>query len=323
MHKAPTRKDSKISTMLPIDLVADTQQIYRPDIILPIQNTRGINQAYLRPLPSGPLLMPGESAEDWQLLIQNEFRSAFTTFEDAETWRLHYTRIIATEGGEWHISLPLIHRGGGVFDPFINWWHQNIANHFDADREATSYGNYTYRLHDGTRISSGTGIGDLTLAYSLRLPGQPQISLKLPTGNPNYLFGSGGIDLGISAQKTWRLIPKFDFTAHASLVYQSPSSLWNSTHPWAPNYTLALAYNQVKSQSWILQYTAESTPVDNHQPYLDQTNGIVTLAFSQATKNGTWTYWLSEDGDIGEFNINQNVNVGADFAIGIRFSQKK
>lgn len=294
-----------------------------PDKILPIQNTRGINQAYLRPLPFGPLLKPGTSQNDWQLLVQNEFRNYAILREDGETWRLRFTHRRATDQGEWLVSLPIIHRGGGVLDPFIDWWHQNIANHFSAGREITPYGRHRFRLHDELEIESGTGFGDLTLGYSFRVPGEPQISLKLPTGNPNHLFGSGGIDLALSANQTWKVAPRYNFTAQASLIYQSQSTLWNHTHNWVPTYNLALAYSPKLSQTWILQVTSEGSPVQNGENYLDQTNRIVSLGYSQGTKNGTWTYWISEDGDIGWFNMNRAINVGADFAIGIRYSQKR
>ncbi|MFM9874311.1 MAG: DUF3187 family protein [Fimbriimonadaceae bacterium] len=301
--------------------VAQNQQ--SPDQILPIQITRGINQTYLRPLPFGPLLAPGTASSDWQLLIQNEFRSYSTIREDGETWRLRYSRRFATEQGEWLVSLPLIHRGGGVLDPFIDWWHQSVVHHFSPGRESTPYGRNRFRLHDGTVVDSGTGFGDLTLGYSFRIPGEPQISLKLPTGNPNLLLGSGGIDLAISAYQTWKLAPRYNFSAQGSLIYQSQSTLWSDTRNWVPTYNLALAYSPKTSQTWILQVTSEGSPVDNKQPYLDQTNRVVSLGLSQATKNGTWTYWISEDGDIGWFNMNRAINVGADFSIGIRYTQKQ
>jgi hypothetical protein len=312
-----------LSTVLVSASVAAYPQNYQVDKIIPIQNSRGINQTYLRPLPLGPLLNPSQSASDWQLLIQNEFRQAFPIREDGETYRIRYTHRIASRQGEWQLAFPLIHRGGGVLDPFINWWHISVVDHRAPQRERTAFGLNSFRLHDGTQVSAGTGFGDLVASYSFRAPGQPQISLKLPTGNPNLLLGSGGFDLGISAEKTWQIAPNIDFTTHASLIYQSQSPLWSDTNPWIPAYTFALAYSPSQTQSWIVQLTNEAAPVKSRQPYLDQTNRIITFGYSQATKNGTWTYWLSEDGDVGQFNLNGNVNVGADFSIGIRFTQKQ
>lgn len=257
------------------------------------------------------------------LLVQNEFRSAFTAQEDAEFWRLVFTRRFGVPGGEWSVSLPFVDSWGGVMDPFIDWWHRAVAQHFVAEREATPDGQFFYRLADGTRISSGAGFGDIKLEYSFRLPGQPKLSLKLPTGNPNHLFGSGGVDFGLSAEESWRIWPQYTFSAQAGVVYQSPSTLWSRTRPWVPVYTLALGYEPWRGQSFILQVTADGTPIDNRQPYLDQTNRIITLAYSKAVRDGVWTFWISEDGDIGQLNLNQNINVGADFTVGIRFTQKK
>ncbi|MBL8068341.1 MAG: DUF3187 family protein [Armatimonadetes bacterium] len=309
--------------MFPTATVAPIPQDGGPDLVLPIQNTRGINQAYLRPTPSGPLLGDGVARSEWILLVENEFRSAFTAQEDAEFWRLVFTRRFGVPGGEWAVTLPLINSGGGVMDPFIAWWHRSVAHHTVPGQESAPRGRFFYRLADGTPISSGTGIGDLKFEYSFRVPGQPRLSLKLPTGNPSYLFGSGGVDLALSAENTWRFWPAYSFTAHAGVVYQSPSTLWSRTRPWAPVYTLALAYEPWERQSFVLQLSAEGSPIDNRQPYLDQTNRIITLAYSKAVKEGVWTFWVSEDGDIGQLNLNQNVNVGADFTIGIRFTQKR
>lgn len=312
---------SILTTLFTTIAVAQTQNI--PDQILPVQNTRAINQAYLRSIPNGPILKPGQTKTDWQLQIQNEFRSYSTIREDGETWRLRYTHRQATEHGEWLISIPLIHRGGGLLDPFIDWWHQNIVNHTSLGREITPYGRNRFRLHDGTTVNAGTGLGDLTIRYSLRFPGEPQFSLKLPTGNPNLLLGSGGVDLAVSAHHSWKIAPRYNFSAQGSLIYQSQSPLWSDTRTWIPTYNLALAYSPKTTQTWILQLTSEESAVKNGEPYFDKTNRIVSLGLSQATKNGTWTYWISEDGDIGWFNMTRAINVGADFTIGIRYTQKQ
>lgn len=294
-----------------------------PDKVLPVQNTRGINQTFLRPVPLGPLLPPGANQTTWQLTAENEFRQNTFLREDGENWRLRYTYRWAQNQGEWLTTIPLIHRGGGVLDPFINWWHINIVQHKVPARETTPYGRYGYNLHDGSRPDSGTGIGDITLAYRFRRPAAPQLSIKLPTGNPSLLMGSGGFDLGISGEHQFNLSPLYDFTAQASLVYQSPSSGWSETRPLILTYTLALAYQPNPSQTWILQFTSETASIRNNEPYHDQENRIASLGYSQATRNGTWTYWISEDGDIGWFNFNKGLTVGADFTFGIRFTQKK
>ncbi|MBA4291626.1 hypothetical protein C0431_01515 [bacterium] len=295
----------------------------QPEKILPIQNTRSVNQAYLRPLPLGPLLRPGQNQTSWLLGIENEFRVNQTIREDGESWRLRYLYRHASEQGEWLISIPLIHRGGGLLDSFIDLWHQNVVNHSAPNREITPYGRNRYILHDGSRPSPGTNLGDLTTGYRFRLPASPQISIKLPTGNPGQLLGSGGTDLAFSCEQTWSIAPRYDFTAQASLIYQSPSSGWTATRPWIATYNLALAYRITEHQSWILQLTSETPAVQNDEPFLDQPNRIISLGLSQSTKAGTWTFWISEDGDIGWFNLNRGVTTGADFAIGIRFTQKQ
>jgi hypothetical protein len=305
-----------LGLLCPQVLVAQTSKI------LPIQNTRGLNQAYLRPRPI-TFLDPQTRADDWSLAIANEFRFRSPVIEDVETWRLTYSHRWSTSQGQWQLNLPLIHRGGGVLDPFINWWHAAIADHQVDRRENTPFGSYRTQLHDGTRINAGTGIGDLSFAHTWRIAGSPTIGFKLPTGNPKLLLGSGGVDVTLGLQQSWLILPRIDFTLHTGLTYQSQSPLWSGTKPWITSTNLAVAYAPSQNISWIVQLTAEDAAVQSTDRFLSGQNRIITLAYSKATQNGTWSTWISEDGDIGKFNFNGYITAGADLSLGIKFTQKQ
>jgi len=287
---------------------------------LPVQNTRGLAETYLRPLPLIQLLGPGATQTAWSLAISNEFRTQGATLEDGETWRLRYLYRQGTADGEWLISVPLVNRSGGIFDPFISFWHNTLINFDVPDRENSPFGGTRVRLHDGTMVDPGTGIGDITVGYGLRLPGTPRIFLKLPTGNPNLLLGSGGFDAGISAGESWRIAPKVDLSARLSLTYQSPSTVWEGTRTWIPAATLGIVYSPQSNHSFHIQWTSEEAPVHHGDKDLDLTHRVISFGYTQITKNGTWTYWLSEDNDFPWLVFPGGASIGADLTLGVRYS---
>jgi len=290
---------------------------------LPVQNTRGLAETYLRPLPLIGILGPGENQTAWSLTVANEFRTQFATLEDGETWRLRYMYRRGTSLGEWLVSVPFINRSGGIFDPFISFWHNSVINFDVPDREAAPFGGTFVRLHDGTKVDPGTGLGDITVGYGFRAPGTPRVFVKIPTGNPSLFLGSGGFDAGISAGESWRIAPRLDFASRFSLTYQSPSTLWSDTRPWIPAATLALVYTPRDNHTFHVQWTSEEAPVRHGDPELDRTHRVISFGYTQVTKAGSWTYWITEDGDFPWLVFNGGATIGADLTFGVRFTVKK
>jgi hypothetical protein len=143
-------------------------------------------------------------------------------FLDGEGYRttlaLRYGLTARTEVG---LELPLVGHGGGVFDSFIEGWHDFFSLPGGA-REQFPRNRLLYRYDkDGrTRLlldDSGYGLGDLRLTGGWQLyrhdgDGSGQAvalrgSLKLPTGDSDRLRGSGSTDLALwlSGSSTFRL----------------------------------------------------------------------------------------------------------------------
>lgn len=161
------------------------------------------------------LMLPGQRELIVQLDIANNFtrrsQGAETICLDGETYEL----TLALRGGrrwrgrhaEWGVALPLVAHSGGFLDDVIDDWHETLGfRDGGRSRTATDMLVYSY-VRDGTELlrvdRSATGLGDLRLAAGLGLVETParavalRAELKLPTGNSDRLFGSGGADLAL------------------------------------------------------------------------------------------------------------------------------
>lgn len=148
---------------------------------------------------------------------------------DGETKRLtfSYTQGVG-ENLEWGIRIPYVSHDGGIFDAFIEDWHDTFdlpqSGRDEAPRNRLTYryvrnGNTLLNLTDST-----DGIGDVRIngAWQWRRAKKPdetniavRSSLSLSTGDSDKLMGSGGLDAAfwVSAD---RAAPWFTF----------PGSLW-------------------------------------------------------------------------------------------------
>lgn len=111
---------------------------------------------------------------------------------------------------ELGLDLPLVAYNGGILDGFIEEWH-DIFGLPQGNRRDTGHGEllfqYTKDGQERLRMDQGgLGIGDLRLGAGWQLyhdgSSEPaavalRASLKLPTGNPSKLHGSGSTDIAI------------------------------------------------------------------------------------------------------------------------------
>ncbi len=130
---------------------------------------------------------------------------------DGEAYRLTIAgRYGIRERFEAGVELPLVGHGGGVFDGFIEGWHDFFGLPQGGRKEAPR-NRLLYRYaRDGRELlrvdDSSFGIGDLrlTAGYQLYKSDEPDRlalalrgSIKLPTGNSGSLHGSGSTDTAL------------------------------------------------------------------------------------------------------------------------------
>lgn len=167
------------------------------------------------------------------------------------------TRLELAYGKRWErlqagISVPLLSYNTGSMDGVVDGWH-DLFNMPDRGRESVPRGNVLLYYHeqygyleenelprrDGdediylNRPESGLGDVQLRLAWHRTERQQFQVTLKLPTGNPDYLFGSGAADVAFSGLLgfPYQLDQRhFELSIHGGFLWMGPSQVLADKH---------------------------------------------------------------------------------------------
>jgi hypothetical protein len=161
------------------------------------------------------VLNPDQTRLELAIVLASHFTSGATADEeitlDGETHRR--TLIVQRglgHGMEWGIELPQLSQRGGSLDSVVEDWH-DLFNLPDGGRPQTARKqlNYRYQRYGQSRIGitqPDSGVGDLRLTGARQLSDGGErgghdlalrASLKLPTGDADSLFGSGGTDFAL------------------------------------------------------------------------------------------------------------------------------
>jgi hypothetical protein len=186
----------------------------------PLRNYNPFLQIFGLPaFQSQRLLQPGQSEFDASLVISNDEDDALRSEEnlviDGETYILSvsYKRRLL-ERFEFGIEVPFVRHSGGVLDSAIESWHDlfglsNSSRDNPDDRLQFLYDRGEATLYDLRATSSGIGDVQLSVAMPLRKT-TLRAAIKLPTGNPDKLTGSGAVDvsLGLYASRSMTLFER-------------------------------------------------------------------------------------------------------------------
>ena len=158
--------------------------------------------------------------------FRDEFRAAVPPgagriLIDGETYRQALTlRLGLRQRWEAFVEVPLLAHRGGAFDEFITDWHDAFGlipggrQFVPHGRMAIFYAGDTGRggVHvDLERDVAALGDASLGLGYAVRqklLPNDGvavRAAVKLPTGNPDLLTGSGGLSASLWAETSGTL----------------------------------------------------------------------------------------------------------------------
>lgn len=243
---------------------------------------------------------------------------------DGETYRLAF-RFARGVGRRWEVGaeVPLLSHSGGVLDGVINQWHEFFGlPSLGRDRVEDDLLRFQY-IRDGRKLvdqqSSGTGIGDILLFtgktlsrtgdYAVTLRGQ----VKLPTGDPDSLRGSGGTDAAVSATASGSAGKKWSFSARIGAAYLGGGDvLPELQRRWAGFGGIFAGWQAFDKFSFKAQLDAQS-PLYEDSGFHQLTDTAVQLSFGGTARIGKTTFLdlsFSED----EFNP----DVSPDFAFQIR-----
>lgn len=163
---------------------------------------------------------------------ENGDESLILDGESSELVIRHRQRLSACWQVETHI--PFISHGGGEFDRAIDDWHQFFGLP-DANRESVAFRQINYRYQNssgnGPSVSAPqSGIGDVQVSIQRSLGcfatadttgAEPTVRLgvKLPSGNPSELRGSGKSDVFADIQSpVWRVSQRWHLGANLGII---------------------------------------------------------------------------------------------------------
>ncbi len=132
--------------------------------------------------------------------------------------------------GDWQLraTLPVINRGGGVLDSFINGWH-NFLGLPQGDRPYVPKNAYSILYQrvglPTLNAPSGTALGDLALEAGYPLAVTPDgrlegwVGVEAPTGSRSHLTGDGALDAAAWLAGETRLSSRWTLAGRAGASY--------------------------------------------------------------------------------------------------------
>ena len=252
-------------------------------------------------------------------------------FVDTEMSRTAFTARFGTARRiEVDLEVPVLAYLGGVFDSAIEGYHRTfgLANggrdiyEKDIVQMVLTIGDDQYF---NNRSPSTLQLGDISLVARFPLLETPRgalagsVAVKLPTGDPETLGGSGSLDAGVELEGTlqgkrqrlhlaagwvhagkWDLFPRFD-----------PSDLWS----------LGAAYEYVRNDrlSWIGQLQTQSSVFRDHEAAdgaLADLSTEILLGARWSGAQGRWSFQTALLENIFDQNNSIDVGILAGFTVG-------
>lgn len=291
---------------------------------IPTRLARPYSLPFYRFLFEGPLLNPGESSLNLNFEAANSFtvlpslkHPILEEIIESDEVTLRY-RSRLKSGWEWGIQLPIGQLGSGFMDPVITWYHR-VVLHLTDDRNQVPFGEHIVKGPNEPTSEGGTGIGDLaaTLSYPIGPRTRGSLALKLPTGNPNGMLGSGGVDFGFEIEHFIPINRRWGFSAQLAEIRQGPSTFLRDSRPWAYQASGALTWKPNRKESWTVQLQRESSALNTQGPISDQIQTTTSVAYQRNLGKGRLlTLYFSEDFDVLNPNLPVGVGIGPDFTIG-------
>lgn len=180
------------------------------------------------------LLKKSHNAWSSSLVITNTLNIESNTNEnitlDYEAYRFNLSYQYGLDE-DWNIKLdiPLVHQTGGIFDSAIDHWHEfwglPRANRPFVENDQYNI-QYSYQDQSLINLDEGsTSLGDMQIAVARALVKNSRTtmslwaSIKLPTGDPDKLSGSGATDLSAWLALNNRLSENWLVNLNAGAVF--------------------------------------------------------------------------------------------------------
>ena len=258
--------------------------------------------------PAGELALVGEMGSHFRLAQRGDEQLIL----DGETWRtsLYYRRRIAQV---WSLGfeLPLYRHSGGVLDDLIDAWHSFFQlPDGNRNRRPEDRIEFNYADGNGGRVSlneSVSALGDVQLSFGRAVNGEDGLFLrgviKLPTGDPDNLTGSGGVDVTVTlfkaSNRTWRGHPAGFYWGVGAATLGEPDLFAERSRHWGALALLGGSWQPFPKLGMKVQADFNSPLYDSALDELGRAAGQVSL--------GGW--WKPADGRVLEFAIIEDLIV--------------
>ena len=300
---------------------------------IPGGNASGVNRFFLVPAldQARPLEMKSCKARV-DLAYSNEFalmaakNSALLTDMECLQVKAGFSAGFFLDS-ELSLDIGYLSYNSGVLDSFLESYHDalGVGNSGRSQRPDDQFG---YQVMSGGRLwfkdaGVGSGVADISLGVKKLVYANQWVDaslkgvVKLPTGDPDKVFGTGGTDV--------QLLALADFKPHSKVtVSLAGGYTWLSRPDFLENVpvdfsgtcfgALGLAYDFTGSFSGFVQTVYWESPYENTGiPVLDRDYGEITFGGKYQWGSG-WGVYLALSEDLSraasDFTAHSGVEVG-------------
>lgn len=192
---------------------------------------------------------------------------------------------------ELGIDLPYISHEGGRVDGFIDGWHE-FWGLPDGDRSKFSRNQLNYRYENHGQVltqlkRSADGLSDISLSLAYQLSSQPQrqwalrSSVKLPTGDADFLLGSESTDIALGLMVSDQvLLQAYNIGLHASagVMWMDDGKVLDELRKdWVAYGSTTLSWAASPTLNIKIQLDAHSAFYDSHLAELGSNSAQLIL----------------------------------------------
>ena len=237
--------------------------------MLPVRDQNPLIRGAYLPLPAASAAPEGFSYTaglEWSNTVSLERTAQERLLIDEETAELDLTAAWSSARWRLQATLPVISRGGGVLDGFIDDWHRwlGLSNGARPLRPRNAYA-IAYQHAGGPLRSTpaGTALGDLALEGGRQLLDGERLGLtawlglEAPTGDRARLSGDGALDVATWLSGEYALGRRWQLSARAGLSHPGGDTALPLAHTLRFG-TLALAWRASAALEAIGQLDAHS-----------------------------------------------------------------
>ena len=307
---------------------------------IPIRDARPYNLIFLQFMPeTGDVLRGGQERWGIQLDLINNLlippnKNSVTVVEDNE-----YQRILGSwhrgigHGSEIAVYLPVEWRDGGFMDPILQAYEHLIGLPASAEDDPLGRPHWPkYRsilevidpagnvvLHYG----NGFGVGETNVTFKQAiLPATShsalaaRLGLKIPTGNPTVMLGSGSVDEGIMLDGRYSIRPDMIFYGNLGAVFMGPARRIPGAQREMMQSFAGFEYLLSHRSSIVAQIDWTTTDVVIGNYFADRINVTCTFGYQREIAHHlVMNAGFSENGDIFNYTMPYVTNVGPDFTV--------